>query len=480
MPFCKYSIDMLANNQTTVDNIFINNYLPYADSNYVKIYLYGLYKCQDSNSKDNTLENFSNELHISQEDIEKAFSYWQDQGLVQILNLIPYEVRYLPITDVLNNHKKYNEKKYANFNTQAQEILSGRMITPNEYREYYDIVERLHIEKDALLQIINYCVKIKGDNVGYNYITTIAKDWANKKITTSKQVEQKIQEIEGLCGETSELIKTLGLKRALNFDELELYKKWVISQEFDNAVVVWVAKKNKSKQFVFQTIDKQLDKYYSMKLKTVDEIKNYEEEKKSTYKIATTVLKNLGLYYENIEPVVDNYIYNWLNQGFSQEMLEKISNFCFKTNVRSLDGMDKVLNKFHKMGILSEQSLAQYFGEVLVIDKKIKEILESIGLSRNVNQYDRDKYRIWTQVWNLKDELITYACTLAVGKDQPMQYLAGVLSTFHDKNINTIEDAKNSFEIVSTKTKPKSFSTERNYTKEEMNSLFQSIEEIEI
>lgn len=480
MPFCKYSIDMLANNQTTVDNIFINNYLPYADSNYVKIYLYGLYKCQDSNSKDNTLENFSNELHISQEDIEKAFSYWQEQGLVQILNLIPYEVRYLPITDVLNNHKKYNEKKYANFNTQAQEILSGRMITPNEYREYYDLIERLHIEKDALLQIINYCVKIKGDNVGYNYITTIAKDWANKKITTSKQVEQKIQEIEGLCGETSELIKALGLKRALNFDELELYKKWVISQEFDNAVVVWVAKKNKSKQFVFQTIDKQLDKYYSMKLKTVDEIENYEEEKKSTYKIATTVLKNLGLYYENIEPVVDNYIYNWLNQGFSQEMLEKISNFCFKTNVRSLDGMDKVLNKFHKMGILSEQSLAQYFGEVLVIDKKIKEILESIGLSRNVNQYDRDKYRIWTQVWNLKDELITYACTLAVGKDQPMQYLAGVLSTFHDKKINTIEDAKNSFEIVSTKTKPKSFSTERNYTKEEMNSLFQSIEEIEI
>lgn len=480
MPFCKYSIDMLANNQTTVDNIFINNYLPYADSNYVKIYLYGLYKCQDSNSKDNTLENFSNELHISQEDIEKAFSYWQEQGLVQILNLIPYEVRYLPITDVLNNHKKYNEKKYANFNTQAQEILSGRMITPNEYREYYDLVERLHIEKDALLQIINYCVKIKGDNVGYNYITTIAKDWANKKITTSKQVEQKIQEIEGLCGETSELIKALGLKRALNFDELELYKKWVISQEFDNAVVVWVAKKNKSKQFVFQTIDKQLDKYYSMKLKTVDEIENYEEEKKSTYKIATTVLKNLGLYYENIEPVVDNYIYNWLNQGFSQEVLEKISNFCFKTNVRSLDGMDKVLNKFHKMGILSEQSLAQYFGEVLVIDKKIKEILESVGLSRNVNQYDRDKYRIWTQVWNLKDELIAYACTIAVGKDQPMQYLAGVLSTFHDKNINTIEDAKNSFEIVSTKTKQKSFSTERNYTKEEMNSLFQSIEEIEI
>ena len=108
MAFCKYSIDMLANNTTRVDNIFINNYLPYADSTAVKVYLYGLYKCQDSSGKDNTLENFANELHLSQEEVETAFAYWQEQGLVQILNVIPFEVRYLPITDVINNTKKYN------------------------------------------------------------------------------------------------------------------------------------------------------------------------------------------------------------------------------------------------------------------------------------------------------------------------------------------------------------------------------------
>ena len=105
---------MLANNTTAVDNIFINNYLPYADAIYVKVYLYGLYKCQDSNSRDNTLENFSNELNLSQDDVEKAFYYWQEQGLVQILNVIPFEVRYLPISDVLNNTKKYNAKKLGN------------------------------------------------------------------------------------------------------------------------------------------------------------------------------------------------------------------------------------------------------------------------------------------------------------------------------------------------------------------------------
>ena len=480
MAFCKYSIDMLANNSTAVDNIFINNYLPYADSNYVKVYLYGLYKCQDSNSRDNTLENFSNELNLSQEEIEKAFYYWQEQGLVQILNVIPFEVRYLPISDVLNNTKKYNAKKYESFNAQAQEILCGRMITPNEYREYYDIIERLHMEKEALLMIINYCVNVKGNNVGYAYITTIAKDWANQKITTAKQVEERLIEFENLQTGIEYLFKLMGLKRLPNIEERTLYQKWT-QQGFDDEVLNYVAKKIKSKNKAsFQYMDNVLDKYYANKLFSVNEIELFEEEKTKSMQIARSLTKNLGLYYENLEPVVDNYIFNWINLGFSEKMLEEISNYCFKTNVRTLEGMNKVLEKFHKLGILTEKSLAEYFNEVLSVDKKIKELLENIGLSRNVNQFDRDKYKIWKEVWKLPDDVIDYACTLAVGKEQPMQYLSSILSTFHDKNIKTVEDAKNSFNILSKTENKSNFSTGRTYSKEEMNALFQSIEEIEI
>ena len=136
--------------------------------------------------------------------------------------------------------------------------------------------------------------------------------------------------------------------------------------------------------------------------------------------------------------------------------------------------------KFYKLGILSEESLQEYFNSVLSVDKKIKTILENIGLSRNVNQFDRDKYKIWTEVWNMPEDVIEYATTLAVGKEQPMQYLIALLSSFHDKNIKTVEDAKNSSQIVSTTTHTKKFNNERSYTKEEMNALFQSIEEIEI
>lgn len=476
MAFCKYSVDTLISNMTPVDNIFINNYLPYAKPKDVAVYIYGLYKCQDAGASDNTLEKFAAELHLSEKEVEDAFSYWQEQGLVQLINVIPFEVRYLPISNVLTNTKKYNAKKYENFNVQAQEILSGRMITPNEYREYYDIIERMHMEKEALLMIINYCTKIKGDNVGYAYITTIAKDWANQKITTAKQVEERLLQFEALRSGIENISKILGIKHLPTVEERELYQKWVL-EGFDDEVLTFVAKKVKKN---FESMDHALDKYYAQKLFSVSEIEQYEAEKETSRAIAKVLCKNLGLYYENLEPVVDNYVFPWLSLGFSTKMLEEISTYCFKTNVRTLEGMDKTLHKFHKLGILTETALAEYFNGVLSTDKKIKEILENCGLSRNVNQFDRDKYKIWTQVWKMPEDVIAYACTLCVGKDQPMQYLASILSSFHDKNISTVDDAKKSYEIVSPKQNKSNFSTGRSYTKEEMNALFQSIDEIEV
>lgn len=479
MAFCKLSVDAVASNTTQIDNIFINNYLPYAKEECVKVYLYGLYKCQDASSYDNTLENFASELNMTKEDVESAFYYWQEQGLVQILEVIPFEVRYLPITNVLNHTKKYNIKKYGTFNEQAQEILSGRMITPKEYEEYYYLIEEKHMEKEALLMVINYCVNVKkNNNINYSYIITVAKDFVNKKILTAKQTEEYLCGLEGLFEGIEKVFKTLKINHLPTITERTIYKTWKDDLQFDDCVILSVAKKMKKPNF--EHLDALLKKYYSLKLTNVEEIENYESEKKASLEVAKKITTNLGLYYENLEPVVDNYIFKWFNYGFSVSMLEKISNYAFKTNVRTLEGLDKVLAKFFKLGILSEESLNEYFTSVISVDKKIKTILENIGLSRAVNQFDRDKYKIWTEVWGFDEKIIEYASSLSLGKEQPMQYLSSILSSFHDKNIKTLEDAKNSFQIEGQKTKTKKFNNERSYTKDEMNALFQSIEEIEV
>ena len=96
-----------------------------------------------------------------------------------------------------------------------------------------------------------------------------------------------------------------------------LYQKWV-SQGFEDSVLKYVAKTAKSKNKAnFAYVDALLEKYYAQRLFSVNEINLYEEEKAKAKDIAKLVTRNLGLYYENLEPVVDNYIWNWLNLGFS-------------------------------------------------------------------------------------------------------------------------------------------------------------------
>ena len=53
MSFCKFSSDYLMESFTLVDNLFMNEYLPYAEEGYIKVYLYGLYLCTNPSGRDN-------------------------------------------------------------------------------------------------------------------------------------------------------------------------------------------------------------------------------------------------------------------------------------------------------------------------------------------------------------------------------------------------------------------------------------------
>lgn len=76
MAFCKYSTEFIANSKTEIDNIFLSDYLPFAQPQFVVVYIYGLYLC-GSTSFDNSLENVAKTLNMSEEDVVGAFEFWE-------------------------------------------------------------------------------------------------------------------------------------------------------------------------------------------------------------------------------------------------------------------------------------------------------------------------------------------------------------------------------------------------------------------
>lgn len=479
MAFCKFSSEYVISKETPVDNLFINEFLPYAPAECVKVYLYGLYKCTNSSSYDNTIENFAKVLNLTEEEVEDAFLYWQDEGLVQVLNTCPIEIRFMPLKNVINNTKKYKPEEFSTFNRQVQEILEGRQITPTEYDEYYYLLKTMHFQPEALLMIIKFCTQIKGANVGYKYIVTVAKNWANEGITTTKSVEERLFTYEQAGSDLEKLLKICGAKRNATLEEREMFLKWTKELGFNYNTIEYVAKLLKPTKVNFEKLDARLLKYYEMKKLSIKEIEDYEKEKSEMYTLAREINKKMGLYYENLEPVVENYVSKWLNLGHNSTSLFALADYCFKNSIRTLEGLDSTVLKLYKLGIVSMEAIEEYMQELISLDKEVKEILEKLGISRIVTNQDRTYYKTWKQDWNLSSELIALGVEMSAGKFQPLQYLNKLLSNWHTNSVKTLDEAKNY--IVPEKAPEKvSKNKGRSYKKEELDALFDSLEEIEL
>lgn len=479
MSFCEYSSEVVAKNSITLDNLFVSEFMPNATDGATKVYLYGLYKC--SQAKENSLEEFERALNMSREDIVSIFYYWQEIGLVQVLEIDPIQVRYLPIKNAVQKIKKYNVDKYTGFNMTAQELIGSKMLTPRELEEFYYLIENLKMEKEAVLRIIQYAVANKGGSASVNYIVTIAKNWAYDGVKTLEDVEGRIDEQQRISGDITLLLKAMGIKRTATSEEYQSYLQWKNDLDFSLEILTYIAKISKSKNFA--KLNTEVFKCYSQKLESEKEIKDYYSMQESMYTLAKSVVKSMGLWYDNLAIVVDTYITSWLQLGFDESAIMKLANYAFKSSVRTLEGLNGIINNMFKSGVITSGSIDNYMAEIVKNDSVIKGVLESLGIDRMVNSQDRNLYKTWLYDWGISEELIDFAATQSKGKYLPMQYLNKVLAEYRSKAISTIDEAK---KIVVDISSPKAATpspktaTKRDYSKKELDSLFDNIFEVEI
>lgn len=485
MSFCKFNSQSIFNNNTEIDNIFINDFLPYAPDCAVKVYLYGLYLCNSGDVPDNAIERMSKVLKMPEVDILDCFHYWQDQGVVKVVEIEAVQVIYLPLTDVVKDVRKFKVSKYEDFNFKVQEIFENlRMIQPREFQEYYYLIEELHIEPVALLMIIKYCVDMKGNKAYLNYVLAVAKAWINEGILTASDVEEKLKEYEVISDQMKMLLSAMSIRRVANFDERQLFLKWTKELKFAPEIINFVAKKHKklAKSISFEKLNAILTKYKDMNLLTEKEIEDYENGQKSLYALAVKVAKMLGQFYGDLDMFIEQYIYPWKNMGYADSTLEKIALYCFSTNMRSAEFMNSTIKKLYKLGIVSGEAFEDYLHEISLENDKIEEILSILSLNRNIISADRSFYRTWARDWQFSHELICYSAELARSKAYPMQYMNNLLSKWKENKVETKEDAKNcKIEIATAQSKPrKKLEAEREYSKEDIAGLFTSLEEVEI
>lgn len=481
MAFTKLSIDFKKDSFILLNSSFILDYMPLAPQNAVKVYLLGLYYSTLDNDI-NTIENFVQTLNISVDDVKQAFLYWEKEGLVKISNIDELEVIYLSLDNKTTKFKPIDEGKFGDFYILCQNLLTHEL-TQNEFKCYVDLIENYHLEPEALLMIIKYCNQIKEKGANANYILAVAKNWIGEKIYTTKKVEEKIKEIELTSGNIINIFKVLGIKRNATLEERDLYIKWTKVFFFTDKTIIEVAETLKKKGGM-RALDNKLTKYHSMQYLSFDEIVSYENIQTHLKTLAKTVCTKLGLFVENLEPVIDQYINDWLFKGYSDETLNLIATFCFKNDKKSLEKMDNFIQNLYSIGIISIDSFNSYLNENKILDKEIVEIFNQLNIISIVTSRDREIYKTYIKN-KLSPDLLHYAINLSKGKFEPWKYLIKVIQNLNEKNIKTVEEAKtiaDNFSIntnINKQNENLNMNT-RSYKDEDLDNLYINLKELDI
>ena len=435
MPLISVSDEIANKSFTYIENKFITKYLPVLDPVAVKVYLYSLYLYQ-SGKTSCTLDELALKLNITSDEAKNYFEYLEEYELVSVISLSPFEVRILDAENVSGTPKKFKPEKYADFTKAVQSIIKGRMISTNEFREYFLMLEDYGFEQNALIMIIAYCVNLKGDNIRLQYIKKVAKSFADDGITTSKKVDEKLSSYTNSTNALLNIFKLAGISKQPDVEDDKLYKKWTAELGFDDSAIIVCAKKFKIKNT--EKLDLALEELYKNKKFDVKEIEDYCNNKDAIYSVTKDIAKALGVYMQNSAPYVENYVNVWCDLGFSFNALKAVADYCFKNGNKSFEDMNNFLRNMYDTGVVSDSSVEDYLDKLRAQDLFIIKILSECGLNRKVIEWDRVSLEKWRS-WNFSDEMILEAARLSANKSNPTSYLSSVLSSWKNEGKFTLE-----------------------------------------
>lgn len=478
----KLSPEYIMGGFTSVDNIFVCEYLKNFDGDTVKVYLYCLYLAHSSTPT--YVESLCERVDLSFDDVLKCLDTLENESLIEIRSKNPLDVCFHPISSSYSKPRKIKPGKYKDFNSQLQGILTSKMLSPNDFLSCYSLLENYHFDESAFLLISAYCVELKGKNISLNYILATARDFAHKKLTTLKAVESELENFKLQSSFTSKLLKALNIKRQVVFEDTVLLKKW-FEMGFEEEAILTASKLVKGTNAGIRKLDSFILDLFNAKKFSVKDILDFDKNKKNLKDIAVNINNKLSIFVQSLDAEINTYITKWQSFGFSTEVLYKVAEMCFINNRRTLNEMDFTLEKFVKIGVITEDSFNDYVRRTAIKDKTIAKLLELLNIERKVNSYDRKNFNTFEKM-GFTDELIFYAGELALDANNPYPYMNAILVKWKNANIFSLDEAKN-FTQKSTATSTSSGSPSKakdmpryEYTEDELNSLYASLDEIEL
>ena len=229
---------------TDVENIFLSEYMPTAPGDHVKVFLYGLLYSQ--NNVEINSRQFASQLQMSEKQVEDAWSYWEQLGIVSrkyIINTNEYDIEiknlralmYAGVLDVETFDKEESSENLISVELKdlvySVEQTIGRTMSPSESLEVASWLNELGATSEVIMGAVEYCIE-KGKR-GINYMAKVVLQWTKDGFKTKEDVENHISSLEARYGNYKKILQALGLNRAATEAEREMIDSWFDEMDYN-------------------------------------------------------------------------------------------------------------------------------------------------------------------------------------------------------------------------------------------------------
>ncbi len=282
---------------------FVEQYMPGAHGEFVKIYLLLLSAAQEGDSA-LTPAQIADRLLITENDVLRALRYWQSEGLLEFtlsedgtvtdLFLLDPPVRESIAPEIALPDSPGTDKKPASRRLSPQHLNAvrqdpvmmqllflaekylGKTLTASDVSKIFFFYDELKMTPDLIEYLIEYCVT--HNHRSMRYIETVATAWAEKGI---REVSDAKKESTRYTREYYSVLKALGItNRSPVEEEIAYIDTWTDQYGFDFSIICEACTRTvmKTGQGSFPYADRILSDWKKQNVRTLDDIKKLDQQ----------------------------------------------------------------------------------------------------------------------------------------------------------------------------------------------------------
>lgn len=273
---------------TLVPDIFITEYMPSMDCDFVKVYIYCLFLSK--HNKQASTQELSKKLEMDEKRVKEAFSHLENLGIIirkensiVMVDLKEKEIKKIyrmkqtstPEEAALSaeRNKKRNSIIQAINNTFFQGVMS-----PSWYTDIDTWFDKYKFEEDVMYALFQHCYDHKG--LSKQYIAKVADNWYSKGIRNNFDLDRYFIEYQNIKDIRLKIIKKLKRRGPLTEYEEEYIEKWVMDYKFGFDIIELALRKTTNiPNPNFEYIHRVLSSWYENGVKTKDDVLKLEKGK---------------------------------------------------------------------------------------------------------------------------------------------------------------------------------------------------------